>query len=152
MKAARTIYLIRQTQLAIYSEMISRLEELSLTPTQFMVLALSSREGGLSAADLARRARVTPQSMNEIIAALDRKGLIKRRESPEHKRILLVTVTRAGEVIMAECNKLVDELEREYFNCFDSSELKLLRNLLLKFLDAQGNEGDSNLEIEEVQI
>jgi DNA-binding MarR family transcriptional regulator len=133
-KPARTIYLVRQTQLLILAEMIERLKAFDLTPAQYMVLSLSSAEGGLSSAELARRSHITPQSMNEIIAALDRKGLIKRREDPDNKRILRIAVNREGSRLLAECNKQIDKMEAEVFRCFDDTELVAFRALHSKLL------------------
>jgi DNA-binding MarR family transcriptional regulator len=136
-RAARTIYLLRQAQLRIYAAMVERLNALGLTPVQYTVLSLSSREGGLSSADLARRAQITPQSMNEVIAALHRKGLITRHEAPENRRILRVVLTKEGNRLLPECERQIDQLESELFGCFDKSELTALRGLLSTFLESQ---------------
>ena len=136
-RAARTIYLLRQTQLRIYAAMVERLNALGLTPVQYTVLSLSSREGGLSSADLARRAQITPQSMNEVIAALHRKGLITRHEAPENRRILRVVLTNEGNRLLPECERQIDRLEAELFGCFNKSELTDLRSLLSTFLESQ---------------
>jgi DNA-binding MarR family transcriptional regulator len=133
-KPPRTIYLLRQTQLLIYAEMIERLKGFDLTPAQYMVLSLSSNQGGLSSAELARRSHITPQSMNEIIAALDRKGLVKRREDPDNRRILRVAVNKDGSRLLAECNKQIDKMEAEIFGCFDDTELVAFRALHTKVL------------------
>src|SRR4051794_18933844 len=133
-KPPRTIYLLRQAQLLIYAEMIERLKAFDLTPAQYMVLSLSSSEGGLSSAELARRSHITPQSMNEIIAALDRKGLIKRREDPENRRILRIAVNKDGTKLLADCNRQINRMETEIFGSFDGTELVAFRALLTKLL------------------
>ena len=135
--AARTSYLLRQAQLRIYAAMVERLGALGLTPVQYTVLSLSSREGGLSSADLARRTQITPQSMNEVITALHRKGLIRRHEAPENRRILRVALTKEGNRLLPECERQMDRLEAEFFRCFGKSELTAFRNLLSVFLESQ---------------
>jgi DNA-binding MarR family transcriptional regulator len=149
-RAARTIYLLRQTQVRIYAAMVERLGALGLTPVQYMVLSLSSREGGLSSADLARRAQITPQSMNEVIAALHRKGLITRHEAPENRRILRVVLTKEGNRLLPECERQMDRLEGEYFRCFEKGELAAFRNLLSKFLDAHRT--DAHIAVSEAAM
>jgi DNA-binding MarR family transcriptional regulator len=136
-RAARTSYLLRQAQLRIYAAMVERLDALGLTPVQYMVLSLSSREGGLSSADLARRAQITPQSMNEVIAALHRKGLISRHEAPENRRILRVVLTKEGSRLLPECERQIDRLEADLFGCFNKSELTAFRDLLSTFLESR---------------
>ena len=54
---------------------------------QYMLLSLSRRGGEMSSADLARRFAITPQSMNEKIATLQRKRLIVRHVSSENRQI-----------------------------------------------------------------
>jgi DNA-binding MarR family transcriptional regulator len=136
-RAARTSYLLRQAQMRVYTGMVERLGAFGLTPVQYMVLSLSSREGGLSSADLARRTQITPQSMNEVIAALHRKGLITRHEAPENRRILRVVLTKEGSRLLPECERQIDRLEAELFQCFDRSELTAFRNLLSTFIESQ---------------
>ena len=136
-RAARTSYLLRQAQMRVFTAMVERLGVLGLTPVQYMVLSLSSREGGLSSADLARRAQITPQSMNEVITALDRKGLIKRHEAAENRRILRVVLTKEGNRLLPECERQIDQLEAELFGCFNKNELTAFRSLLSIFLESQ---------------
>jgi DNA-binding MarR family transcriptional regulator len=139
-KAARTSYLLRQAQLAVYAEMVEHLKSFDLTPVQYMVLSLSHAEGGLSSAELARRAQITPQSMNEVIAAIHRKGLIRRREDEENRRILRVALTREGARVLTACDKRIDDMEGEIFDCFDRTELAALRRLLAKLGHASRRE------------
>jgi DNA-binding MarR family transcriptional regulator len=117
-----------------YAEMIERLKAFDLTPAQYLVLSLSSSERGQSSADLARRSQTTPQSMNEIIAALDAKGLIRRREDPDNRRILRVIVTKDGARLLADCNKQIDRMENEMFRCLSERELATFRALHTKLL------------------
>jgi DNA-binding MarR family transcriptional regulator len=130
----RTIYLLRQAQLLTYAQMVEPLKAFDLTPAQYVVLSLSRSEDGRSAADLARRSHITPQSMNEIIAVLDRKGLIQRREDPDNRRILRVTLSKDGKKLLADCDKQIDRMESEFFRCLNEKELATLRTLLAKLL------------------
>jgi len=133
-KGPRTIYLVRKTQLLVYAEMVEALKAFGVTPVQYTVLSSSSHEGGLSSADLARRAQMTPQSMNELIAALHRKGLVRRREHPDNKRILQVALTKDGTRLLAQCDRQIDRMEQRLFRCFTEKELGTFRRLHSKLL------------------
>lgn len=133
-KAPRTIYLVRQTQLLVYAEMVEHLKAFGLTPVQYMVLSSSSNEDSPSSADLARRAQMTPQSMNELIAALHRKGLVRRREHPDNKRILQVALTKDGARLLAQCDRQIDRMEQELFRGLSEKELGMFRRLHSKLL------------------
>jgi DNA-binding MarR family transcriptional regulator len=86
----RTFYLIKRLETEAAHALDLALGDYDITSGQYLILSLVSREGGRSSAELARRAFVTPQSMNEVIAALEIKGYIRRTENPENRRILQV--------------------------------------------------------------
>ena len=65
---------------------------------QFGVMMWLSRHPGQSAADLARRAFVTPQTMGEILAALEQAGHIHR--SPAEGRKIAIKLTKRGENVL----------------------------------------------------
>ena len=133
-KSARTLLLVRLLQLKTYNELVEALRRFDLTPLQYMVLSLASHRGSWSTADLARRFHIAPQSMNEVIAALEAKKLIARRESPDHRRILHIRFTAAGSKLLAKCERAVDRVERSIFRNFDRKELTLFRGMLAKAL------------------
>lgn len=134
--SARTIYLVRQLQLAIYARLEEVLRAHQLTPIQYTVLSILCGRQGLSSADLARRFSVTPQSMNELVAVLERKGLILRQEAPENRRVLRVSPTAEGKRLLARCDRLADGLEAEFFADLGRAELAAFRGTLAKLLAA----------------
>jgi DNA-binding MarR family transcriptional regulator len=135
-KSARTLLLVRLLQLKLYGEMVEVLRLFELTPLQYMVLSLAAHRGSLSTADLARRFHMTPQSMNEVIAALEVKKLILRRESPDHRRILHVRLKSAGIRLLQKCDGAVDRIERSAFRDFSPKELTVFRGMIAKALSA----------------
>lgn len=67
-----------------------------LTVSQLSALSVLRREGPLSAGDLASREHVQPPSMTRIVAALQRLGMVERRDNPDDGRQVLVGLTPAG--------------------------------------------------------
>lgn len=126
----RTIFLLRLLQLGIYNLMIERLRPAGLTPIQYLVLSILSRRGTWSTAELARRFHITPQSMTQIVASLQKKRLIARSKSLAHGRILNIRLTPAGLRRLDRCNLAVDRLEHAVFADFDAAELTRFRELL----------------------
>jgi DNA-binding MarR family transcriptional regulator len=82
-----------------------------LTVLQYTTMSVLRARSGLSNAQLARRSFMTPQSMSEVLARLEQKGLIRRGPDPDHGRILRVELTDAGHEILAACDRVVDEIE-----------------------------------------
>ena len=66
-----------------------------LTVPKYTALSILRDRPGLSNAQLARRTYVTPQSMNEVLMALEADGLIIRSRSAEHGRVVEAVLQRA---------------------------------------------------------
>jgi DNA-binding MarR family transcriptional regulator len=133
-KSARTLLLVRLLQLRLYNEMVESLRHFDLTPLQYLVLSLTGRSGSWSTADLARRFDIAPQSMNEVIAALEGKKLIARRESPDHRRILHIRLKPSGLRLLQTCDGEVDRIERSAFRDFSPKELTIFRGMISRAL------------------
>jgi DNA-binding MarR family transcriptional regulator len=105
-------YLLRQAQAASRLVMERVLSDLGVTPPQFVVLTMLKAYPGLSGADLARVALLTPQTIGVIIRNLERSGAIRKTPHPVHGRLLMWTLTRSGLALLGKCRRLVLGLER----------------------------------------
>jgi DNA-binding MarR family transcriptional regulator len=83
----RLTYLIKRLQMAERARMEDALHAHRVTVHQYTALSLLERRDGLSSAQLARRHFVTPQAMNQLVATLEREGLIRRE--PDQRRTVL---------------------------------------------------------------
>jgi DNA-binding MarR family transcriptional regulator len=105
-------YAVARLHQRLFAGITERVSPYGLTTLQFTTLSVLSRHGApLSTSQLARRAFMTPQSMSEVIHALERKGLIKRNPHPNHRRTLPATLTAKGRRVLAECDAAVSEFE-----------------------------------------
>ena len=130
-----TVDLLKRAELAVRGCAEALLVPFGLTPAQFLVLfRLKYSTTHVSSADLARAAGIRPQSVVDLIGPLERGGLIKRREAPEHRRILRITLTAAGEQLFARALPAAAQLERELMANLTSTELSGLRKGLEKLL------------------
>ena len=105
-------YLLRQASAASRLTLERALAELGATPPQFVVLTMLKAYPGLSGADLARVALLTPQTVGVIIRNLERDGAIKMTPHPVHGRVLQWTLTRRGLTLLEKCRKHALALER----------------------------------------
>ncbi len=126
----RTIYLIKRVEAASKASLETALRDLDLTPAQYTTLSLLAPTADISSAELARRVLVTPQSMSEMIVALERKGLIERRENEANRRILHVALSAAGRGLLLQAEGRVDQLEAELFRDLDIQAHTDLRQAL----------------------
>ena len=105
-------YLLRQAQAATRLTMERALADLGVTPPQFAVLTMLKAYPGLSGADLARVALLTPQTVGVIIRNLERDRAIKQNAHPVHGRVLQWTLTRRGGALLGKCRRHARALER----------------------------------------
>ena len=105
-------YLLRQAQAATRLTLERALAELGVTPPQFAVLTMLNAYPGLSGADLARVAVLTPQTVGVIIRNLERDGAIRKAPHPVHGRVLQWTLTRRGAHLLGKCRRHAMALER----------------------------------------
>lgn len=128
--ADRFGYLLKVAQHALRTAMDDALRPGGITTSQYAVLTALEREPGLSNADLARAAYVTAQSMQGIVANMERDGLIKRTTDPQHKRILRTELTAAGRKALARADAAVADIEGKMLNGLDAKHRALLNRML----------------------
>ena len=63
-------------------------------------------ESPATPSQLAERERVTPPSMNRTLNGLEEAGLVKRSPDPDDARKVIVTITPAGNALIAETRRL----------------------------------------------
>jgi DNA-binding MarR family transcriptional regulator len=132
----RTIYLVKRLETEAGIALDRALRDYDVTGGQYLILSLVSRAGGRSSAELARRAFITPQSMNEVIAALEAKGYIRRTENPENRRNLQVGLTREGRRLLCACDKAVDQAEDAFLSVLKPKKLAEFRATMEQLLAA----------------
>ena len=67
----RVSYVVARLERALRVEINERIKPHGLTTLQYTTLSILARGGELSNAQLARRAYMTPQSMSEVLEALE---------------------------------------------------------------------------------
>ena len=109
----RVSYVIARLERAVRQAIAARVRPYGLTTLQYTTLSVLGRRGELSNAQLARRAYMTPQSMSEVIEALEAKGLITRSQHPNHRRVFPAALTATGVKVLEGCEEAVGAMEEE---------------------------------------
>ncbi|WP_432838465.1 MarR family winged helix-turn-helix transcriptional regulator [Dactylosporangium sp. CA-092794] len=89
-------YVLWRAQQAVHRRLQDMLEDLGVTMTQLGLVVHLHDLGVMSASDLARLFRLTPQSVNTALIQLDRLGWVRRVPHPVHRRVILYELTETG--------------------------------------------------------
>jgi DNA-binding MarR family transcriptional regulator len=125
------LYLVGRMDRVVRRAMGTVLEAQGLSVNQYATLSVLDRRSGLSNAQLARRALVSPQSMNEVLLALEQRGLVRRRAHPDHGRILQARLTAKGRALLARCDAEVHQVEARMVSGLSEDAQAALRAALL---------------------
>ena len=128
-------YLVKRAQAAIHICLEEIVSAHGLAIPQFVVLSLLAETPGLANADLARRAFVTPQSMNEVLKQLESTRLVERRRNPANARILNAYLTRTGTRKWSAVSRQVREFEARLLSGLTNDERQNLNRALLIIID-----------------
>jgi DNA-binding MarR family transcriptional regulator len=128
-------YLIKRAQAALHVCLEEIISPHGLGIPQYVVLSLLAETPGLANAELARRAFVTPQSMNEVLKQLESTGLVERRRNPANARILNAYLTRTGTRKWSALSSQVRKLEVRLLSGLPSDERQTLNRALLTIID-----------------
>ena len=127
----RLSYVIGRLDRALRREIGALVAPFGLTVPKYTALSILRDRPGLSNAQLARRSYVTPQSMNEVLAALEQDGLIVRSPAPNHGKVVELALSeRAGE-LLAACDLAITHMENAMLADLDEAGREQLREALI---------------------
>jgi DNA-binding MarR family transcriptional regulator len=127
---ARVGYLVYRVERRIRARLDEVVREHGVTTTEYVTLSVLRRRDGMSCAQLARWAFVTPQAMNVLIAGLEDRNLIRRRPDPQHGRIRKASVTRRGIEVLERVDRSMDRIEADMLRELEPENVEELRSML----------------------
>lgn len=127
----RVGYLIYRLERRVRARLDNATRAHGVTATEYVALSVLRELDGLSCADLARRAFVTPQAMNLVVCALERRRLVRRRPDPDHRRVLRTSLTAKGTTVLESCDRAMDVIEAEMLAGMPSETVETVRAALV---------------------
>src|SRR5688572_5425512 len=88
------------------------------------------RPDGVRLTDLAERARITKQSVGEIVTDLEKLGYVERIPDPADKRAKLVRLTPRGEEVQGAARATFADIEAEWGERIGKKKVAALRAAL----------------------
>jgi DNA-binding MarR family transcriptional regulator len=153
-RGQRLTYLVKRLEMAERARIEEILRPLGVTLHQYTALSILERREGLSSAQLARRHFVTPQAMHQLVASMERAGLIRRRPDEANRRILRSWLTEHGAEVLRDCHDEVDRLEARMLSALTFSEVTVFERALgqcLAALTGPDTKASANPELVDVQ-
>jgi DNA-binding MarR family transcriptional regulator len=124
----RVSYLVGRLDRLLRTRLSQALEPHGLTLSEYTTLSVLAGRGGLSNAQLARRALITPQAMNEVLARLEERRLVSRRVGEGRARP--AELTAAGRKRLALADADVDRVETAMLRQVPTTDRARLHELL----------------------
>ena len=124
------MYLVKQVELAVRARLDDIVRPAGLTALQYTALTVLERHPDLSTAQLARNSFITSQSMADMIAVLQERGLIERHRDRADRRRLVVALTPGGLDLLDRFRGEVAAMEEQMLTGLTSPQVTALRRSL----------------------
>ncbi len=129
-------YALKLAQQALRTHLDTGLREVGLTTPQYAVLCFLNDKAGASNAMLARRAFVTPQTMQAILVALERADFISRAADPDHGRVQKTELTARGLDVLEAASGIVAHAEMRLCGASAPLDPQVVTEMLLRLAEA----------------
>lgn len=139
-------YNLRIAQVAVFENFIQVVGDSlagrmgGLTPGRFSLLVLLKANPGINQTDLSRGVGVDKSTLTPALDQLERKGLIQRQRTTADRRTYALSLSPAGEALLAELMVKVERHEKNIVAGLTPPERVTLNRLLKKMARSLGSE------------
>lgn len=126
----RVTWALRRAELAVQTLKEQRLRPLGMAAAHYTLLMSVHSEPGLAGAELARRLNVTPQAVASLVARLEGRGQLERREHPRHRHVQELHLTDVGREALRAADQVIADIERHITEGLGPDQSAQLRTLL----------------------
>jgi DNA-binding MarR family transcriptional regulator len=133
MVSDRLGYLLKHVQARLTEEQAKALEPFGINGRDLAVLSTVAAEEPLSQLEVAARLGVDRTSIGDLLDALEKRGLVERRRSPEDRRRNTVALTQHGEETLEKAEQVRIKVEQAFLAPLTSGDR--FRQDLRKLLD-----------------
>ncbi len=134
---------LRMAQNASFQAFARRVGQTELSPGTFAVLTLIRHNPGISQTALSRADGRDKSSLTPALNALERRGLILRQRLPTNRRTYALSLTPAGERVLAGLTRHAEAHDRSLDRIVGATEkprlIRLLRRIAAELNDDTGD-------------
>ncbi|MDQ2631476.1 MAG: MarR family winged helix-turn-helix transcriptional regulator [Actinomycetota bacterium] len=121
--------IVSETFFAEFREELEQSEFNDIRPTHGCVFRYVEGDG-LRLTEIAERAKLTKQSVGEIVDDLVARDYVQRVPHPEDRRAKLICLTERGERAQAHGRRLFAKVEKRWAQLYGAERIAALRELL----------------------
>lgn len=103
-----------------------KLAEYDISMSQAKVLFFLADKGEQAQSVLQQRLYIKGSSMNGLIESLEKKELIKKRQSDEDRRTKLIQISEQGQELEKKLWVVIDHIEQELLTGFNQEEQQVM--------------------------
>jgi MarR family transcriptional regulator, lower aerobic nicotinate degradation pathway regulator len=145
--ARRPGFLVRrlhQIHLALFAEECAGF---GVTPVQYSILTVAAAQPGLDQAALASEVGVDRATMADVLARLERRGLVRRRRAVRDARLKLVHTTVAGRRLLSRMDRHAQRAHERTIAPLAPTERAAFVNALVRLVEAGNALGRAPLRL-----
>ena len=121
---------INRASRSLLRHLEARLRPLGFAMSHLPVLRALARGEALAQKNLAKIARVEPPTMAEMLARMERDGVVQREPNPDDRRGILISLSESARARIPLARAALVDAEREAMAGLSDAEQRLLRELL----------------------
>jgi DNA-binding MarR family transcriptional regulator len=129
---------LHQIHLALFAE---ECKVFGVTPVQYSILTVAAAQPGLDQAALANEVGVDRTTMADVLARLERRGLVRRTRVETDARRKLVHATAAGQRLLARMDGPAQRAHRRTVAALPPKQRAAFIELLHRLVEAGGDLG-----------
>ncbi len=127
-------------KLKLFMAAMLKVNNIDLTPEQFLLVDLLWNQGNLSQQQLADRMHKDKNSITKLIDAIEQKGLVVREQNPSDRRSNTIVLTEKGHNLKLEAkkvgisllDKMLEGLSKEEIQSFIDIMRRISNNMSVK--------------------
>ena len=118
-----------------------------VTPVQFSILQIARRRGGCDQGSLATDVGIDRSNAADILARLERKGLISRSRGKVDRRESIVRLTKKGQAFVRKIEGQIRRSHRRLVEDLSAHERKQFKSMLERIASAKNNFGRTPMKL-----
>ena len=121
----------------VTSHYLPLLEKIGLTYPQYLVMLVLWEEGSLSVKELGAKLMLDSGTLSPLLKKMEERNLVKRQRQKEDERVVLISLTEAGENLKEKAAEIPEEIKCSLQLSYQ--ELDQMRTLAKGMLDKINN-------------